>query len=151
MQILWSKPNTTARSSQLFHFDAEDSTELKLFLHVLDVDETSGPFTLLSATASQQIKKRMRYKGRRIDDSRMRAMGADAEWTVITGPRGSGVFADTARCYHFGSRENQRDRLMLMTQFISYFGAKFKATAWTPAVKASGRELDPLQRMVMPV
>lgn len=150
VHVLWTKPNVTSRSSQMFHFDAEDTTELKLFLHVFDVDETTGPFTLLPATSSQRVKKQIRGKIGRVDDTRIRRMSGDEEWTVLTGPSGSGFFVDTARCFHFGSRENQTDRLMLMAQFIPYFGANFKATTWAPAVEASGRKLDPLQQMVMP-
>jgi hypothetical protein len=148
--ILWTKPNATNRSSQLFHTDAEDTRELKLFLHVLDVDETAGPFTILSAATSGRIAKQLGYKGGRLDDAVIQACSNETDWTAITGSSGSGVFADTARCLHFGSRNNQRDRVVLMAQFISYFGANFKATKWGPALKASGRELDPLHRMVMP-
>jgi hypothetical protein len=151
IHILWTKPNSTAMSSQLFHMDAEDTTELKLFVHVFDVDETAGPFTLIPAATSQRIKRHALRGGPRVEPERMRANCPETEWIAITGAAGSGVFVDTARCFHFGSRENQRDRLMLMAQFIPYFGANFKAVEWRPGLAAAGRELDPLERMLMPV
>ena len=58
-------------------------------------------------------------KARIPDDCVERVLGLDAA-TKLVGPAGSSAFVDSARCLHYGSRGNRRDRLLLSIQFLRF-------------------------------
>jgi hypothetical protein len=118
--LVWSPENDTARSSQLFHFDYEDLTQLKMFINIFDTTEEQGPLTFLPADISAQVQKSIgRILGRVSDDQVYQAGGQNHDFKLV-GPRGSGAFLDTSRCLHYGSRFNKRDRLILIVQFLKF-------------------------------
>ena len=92
-------------SSQLYHCDGDDVTQVKIFVYCTDVDVPSGPLTLLDAATTREVQRRTgyRYRHRLSDDQVRAAVGAPREH-VILGPTGTTVFVDTSRCFHFGSR-----------------------------------------------
>jgi len=148
--LLWSPPNDSEHSSQKFHHDYEDTTQLKLFLHVSDVDPSCGPFTLIPAGPSRRIDKKIGYSGGRIDDATVAAAGGAEAVEVITGPSGSGVFVDTSRCLHFGSRGNRRERLMLLVHFLRFTApSNYNPTRCATREAASALDLDAVQRMLL--
>jgi hypothetical protein len=68
---VWYSPHVDRPtwSSQLFHLDHADVTQLKLFLHCGDVSSDSGPLTVLSASDSRRLAKRVNY---RLEQTRVR-------------------------------------------------------------------------------
>jgi hypothetical protein len=93
-------------SSQLWHLDHADVTQVKVFLQCDDVGLSSGPLTVLDATTSRRLAKQVRYTFRqsRLDDDAVAgAVGRDAA-TPLDGPKGTAAFVDTSRCFHLGSR-----------------------------------------------
>ena len=135
--LVWSPENDTARSSQLFHFDYEDLTQLKMFINILDTTEDQGPLTFLPAHVSAQVQKSIgRILGRVSDDQVYQAGGRNQELKLV-GPCGSGAFLDTSRCLHYGSRFNKKDRLILIVQFLKFHSSyrpyiPFKASSTIP-------------------
>ncbi len=147
--LLWSPPNQTAQSSQLFHFDSETTTQLKLFLHVSDVDENHGPLTFLPADASARVAATLGYEDGRLIDEEVERAGGRGCTVTATGVAGSGVLLDTSRCLHFGSRRNRGDRLVLMAQ---YFLFETPSDAKLPLAVPEGLldpPLDPVQRLAL--
>jgi hypothetical protein len=149
LRLLWTQENETEMRSQQFHFDTEDASQVKVFLHVTDVDEETGPFTLIPAAASERVARSIGYEAGRIDDAALAACGAGGDAKAMTGPAESGFFVDTARCLHFGSRRNRNQRIVLLAHFTSYHAPRITPATWAPAVETAGLHLDPLQRMVL--
>lgn len=116
--------NSTARESQLWHFDREDNYILKVFLYLGDVDEGTGPFTYAPGTHK---KGRFRYitpeffdEGgvKRTTDQQMDAVYPRRDWKICTGKKGTLIFADT-RGYHKGGEAKTSDRLMFTCMYTS--------------------------------
>jgi hypothetical protein len=124
---VWYSPNDSTEDdgSQKFHLDHEDLRQVKGFLFIEDVDESSGPFTLLDAAASTTVQRAVNYRmtasEKRLDDDvvfgivdRQRAMS-------LTGPAGTVALTDTSQCFHYGSRAGRRPRVLLAFQYLTPF------------------------------
>ncbi len=145
----WSPPNETKAESQMYHYDGEDKSQLKVILNVVDVDENTGPFTFLTAPASSTIAKTRRHSARLDDEAVESTAGRDAIYRLI-GPKGTVGAVDTSRCLHYGSRGNTRERLILMLQFTRFLAPKASFPNWD--LKALGmrpEELDETRKMVL--
>ncbi|NNF77824.1 MAG: hypothetical protein HKN05_07315, partial [Rhizobiales bacterium] len=90
----WSPPNDSKAESQLYHYDGEDKSQLKIILNVVDVDENTGPFTFLAAPTSESIAKTRRHSARLNDDAVESTIGPGAV-TRLTGPAGTVGAVDT--------------------------------------------------------
>ena len=105
---VWYSPHVDKAtwSSQLFHLDHADVTQLKLFLYCSDVSSPSGPLTVLTASDSRRLAKRVKYRlaQTRVADEDVDAVVPADRRAELDGPRGTTYFVDTSRCFHFGSR-----------------------------------------------
>lgn len=110
--------------SQLWHRDPEDRQILKVFVALDDVDPDSGPFHYAPGThAKGAVRRRPAATTRdgatpRSDDAQMGAVVPPERWVTATGPRGRVVFADT-RGFHKGGHATGRERVLLVTQYLS--------------------------------
>lgn len=150
--LWWSppeEPGAAPSSSQLFHTDDEDSTQLKLFVHVRDVADDQGPFTLLPADVSARVRSAVGSRRVRVADEELaRIAGPDAA-VRLTGPAGSAAFVDTSRCFHFGSRGARRERLVLMVQYLRFHAAAASTFAFRVEPGLTGLDWSPLQRLAL--
>ncbi|MFL5892029.1 MAG: hypothetical protein ACJ75I_04735 [Solirubrobacterales bacterium] len=128
---VWYSPHVAQPtwSSQLFHLDHADVTQLKLFLHCSDVTAASGPLTVLPASDSRHLAKSVDYRlaeTRVTDETVNAAVGPDR--TVLDGPRGTGHFVDTSRCFHFGSRvqAGAPPRQLVVFQYLTPYAFEFQ-------------------------
>jgi hypothetical protein len=115
-------------SSQLWHLDHADVTQVKLFLHCEDVGPGSGPLTVLDAAASRALAKRAGYtfaQSRLADEAVRELAGAG---TPLTGPCGSAALVDTSRCFHFGSRvePGAPPRTLVVLQYLTPYAFAFQ-------------------------
>lgn len=151
-RLWWSPPTeTAAASSQLFHLDYEDRTQVKVFLNVLETREDQGPLTFLPANVSERVRRSLPGLTARMEDEVVHeAGGRDCELRLV-GPAGSGVLLDSSRCLHYGSRLNRRGRLLLIFQFLKVHTA-YRATGeiGTPR-ELPGWQPDPVQALVLGV
>ncbi len=148
-RLWWTPANSSQTGSQLYHRDGEDSRQIKVFVNILEVAADCGPFTLLPADVSAEVKAITRYYSGRLTDETVAATGLAGRAVALTGPAGSGAFVDTSRCLHYGSRGNARDRLVLMFQFTSFLAPKAEDPSWAPALAHSELELDALQKLAL--
>jgi len=149
--LVWSPENETARSSQLFHFDYEDLTQLKMFINIFDTTEEQGPLTFLPADISAQVQKSIgRILGRVSDEQVYQAGGQNHDFKLV-GPSGSGAFLDTSRCLHYGSRFNKRDRLILIVQFLKFHSSYRGYIPFKGPSSFSGFSPDLVQRLVLDI
>ena len=109
-------------SSQLFHCDGDDTTQVKLFVLCNDVTRESGPLKVLPATESERLRREIgyRYKDRVSDDEATRVLGAP-NLEAVEGPAGTVCLVDTSRCFHYGSRVEAEapPRLAAMIQYLT--------------------------------
>jgi hypothetical protein len=119
-----------ARSSQLFHLDGADVSQVKLFVHCTDVTEASGPLTVLDAASSRRLAKKLGYRigDSRVPDERVvETLGNASKPVSLTGPRGTAHFVDTSRCFHFGSRvqDGSPPRTVAVFQYLTPYAFAF--------------------------
>jgi hypothetical protein len=149
--LWWTPANDTAVASQRFHFDNEDERQVKVFVNVFETREEHGPFTFLPADVSQEIRERVGYVTGRVDDEQVDAEGGRGRAIALTGAPGSGGFVDTARCLHFGSRGNRRERLVLMFQFLRFHSPSESTFGFQVPPDLPGLNPDEVQRLVLRV
>ncbi len=129
-------------SSQLYHCDGDDITQVKVFIYCTDVTPESGPLTVLDAARTRQLQERTDYQFRdRLSDDKVRRTIGDATGYPILGPPGTTAFVDTSRCFHFGSRvaPTAPPRLVTMIQY---------QTPYSFVIAADGEESLPFRRLI---
>ena len=117
INVWWTQPNQTAMRSQLYHYDHRDTRQAKLFINLNDVGPDSGPLNFLPAQSSLKVNKVVGYSQGRYTDEEVYSACSPSEVLSTVGTAGSSFFVDTARCLHYGSRENKFERLVLMVSF----------------------------------
>ena len=111
---VWYSPNDSTKDdgSQKFHLDHEDFRQVKGFVFIDDVEETSGPFTLLEAEASAGVQRAVHYRmtpaEKRVEDDVVFGIADRRRAVSLTGPAGTVALVDTSRCFHYGSRAGRR-------------------------------------------
>ena len=148
-RLCWSPPNETSRSSQLFHFDYEDVRQLKVFINIFETNEEQGPLTFLPAGISAQVQKTIGSVVGRVQDEPIYEAGGRHYELKLIGPAGSGAFLDTSRCLHFGSRFNQKDRLVLIIQFLRCHSSYRSTAPFQVSADAVGFNLDFVQKLAL--
>lgn len=147
--LYWSPPNEFVGSSQSFHVDYEDTTQLKVFVNILETRADQGPLTYLPAAKSDLVTQRLGQRERRFSDEEVRRASGGEPQIEVVGPPGSGTFLDTSRCLHFGSRANRRDRVVLMFQFLRPQSAYRPLSGLRLRRPPAGLSLDPAQRLAL--
>lgn len=153
VRLWWSVPSAgpaEPSSSQLFHRDHEDYRQVKLFLNVREVGPESGPFTFLPASTSARVLGRLPHSTGRHSDEEILQHVSPTELVVLTGPVGSGALVDTCSCLHYGSRNESRERLVLMLHFVGYHSTfEPDQRVLTEEVRATMRGADPILDALM--
>ena len=123
LQVFYSEANTDdARSSQLFHCDADATRQIKIFVLCSEVTRANGPLTLLDARTSRQVRSRLGYHfGGKIKDKRLAGIVDESDHHPIVGAPGTVCLVDTTQCFHFGSRveSGTAPRLVTMIQYLT--------------------------------
>ncbi|HEY1707878.1 MAG TPA: hypothetical protein VGG10_06400 [Rhizomicrobium sp.] len=138
-------------TAHLFHLDPEDIISFKVFVHLTDVDDGCGPFHALPADLTQEVLRRVDYRGiGRIPDEEIERMVGWDQVVKVTGPAGTVALADTTRCLHFGGRPREagkpvRDMLvaqyLLPTSFLFPIDGDGPMPRFLPALEANGDDM----------
>jgi hypothetical protein len=120
IRLWWTPVNSELRGSQLFHRDSQTWTQRRAkFIFAMDtIGPECGPFTFLTADASERVAKGIGNPRKKVDDELVFKFAKREELIEVTGQPGAGMFVDTSRCYHFGARARGGERLALMFQFL---------------------------------
>jgi len=122
-RLWWTKPEAYGPGGpQLFHIGARARPvvvrQAKFMIAMSDVDENSGPFTFLPLDISQEIVRAIGYEmGEEVPDEVIFSYAKPSDVRRFTGKAGASIFVDTSRCFHFGRRQQSKERLMLMIQY----------------------------------
>jgi len=117
---LWkSKSNKLANfeGSQKWHLDHEDTKQIKLFIYLMDVDESNGALELINASDSRSFLETSSnsHKEKHFD-----SLELDNKLQRLTGKCGDVFFVDTSRCIHRGARVLDGVRNIMVSQFLPY-------------------------------
>ena len=120
------------RDSQVFHIDPYDHPMVYVILLVRDCTPKSGPFTFLPASVSARTAKSLGYwsRGRpyRLSDEEIYSVADPEQKLELVYPRGTVLFVDTSRCFHFGARDGEVPRFQIMYGLTSVCRADFSET-----------------------
>jgi len=141
------------RESQLYHLDHHDSPLVYVIVLLRDVTENSGPFTFLPVSASNRAAAALNYRERnapyRIADQQMYSVIDRKEAIPFTGPKGSVLFLDSSRCFHYGSRDAAIPRYQMMYAFVSPCRTDFSELLMKPRVYTRSAADSRLRQMVL--
>lgn len=136
-------------SSQLYHCDADDVRQLKIFLLCSEVRRENGPLTILPAEASERIRRETSYAyiDRLTDEQVTQVLGAHQPAELV-GEAGTACLVDTSRCFHYGSRveTGAAARLVAMIQYLSPFAFVVPRGSKGPLAHLVQPSHSPLQR-----
>lgn len=115
--VFYSAVNKTTAGSQLYHIDGDCLAQVKCFINAWDVNKESGAFTFMPKDVTTRT---LRTKGllKQLSDEALYKIVPQAKEIVVEGVPGSGVFCDTSRCLHQGSRARVNPRLIFQFQFV---------------------------------
>ena len=141
-------------SSQLFHADADDIRQVKIFVLCSRVAEENGPLTILGAEQSDHARHANGYqfKSRLTDEQVDQAVGGGASVALVGDP-GTTCLVDTSRCLHYGSRvkPSAAPRLLAMIQYLTPYAFVLHGDerASVPHAALATPALSPLQYLVL--
>jgi len=139
--------------SQIHHLDLHDNPLVYVIVLLRDVTPQSGPFTFLSETTSARACKALRYFSRnskyRVTDEQMYSLVDRSEEKVMTYPRGTVLFLDSSRCFHFGSRDATVTRYQMMYALLSPCRTDFSEYYMQPRVFPVRENDSKLRKMVL--
>lgn len=156
--LFWYSPNKEnfGRSSQYYHFDAQDVRTLQMLLLIDDVDTETGPFVLLEAHESEKLARAVDYKKsgvtKRIDDELVSSHSSSDKIHPIVGPAGSIYIVDSDRCFHYGSRKATKPRFILAVQYFSPYAFTVPVKWWNGLPLAKNPNLhrfNQVERLVL--
>jgi hypothetical protein len=118
-------------NASLWHLDGDDTTQVKVWIHLNDVVPQAGPLTALDASLSEDFAEHTEYDSSveyRIPDDKITAFIGDDDLVVFDGPQGQVDFCDTSRCFHMGSRaeEGCEVRRVFFVKYVTPYSFKFE-------------------------
>lgn len=128
MGVFYSSVNDSISGSQMYHVDGDALSQVKCFVNVWEVGSGGGAFTFLP---KQQTSSSLRSGGllKTISDQRVYQLVPEDRQVAVVGSAGGGVFVDTSRCLHQGSRSRQRPRLVFQFQYVTRPDALLRKTS----------------------
>jgi hypothetical protein len=118
-------------NASLWHLDGDDTTQVKVWIHLEDVVPEAGPLTTLDATKSEEFAEHTEYDSSveyRIPDDKINAFIGEDDLVIFDGPKGQVDFVDTSRCMHMGSRAEPGCpvRRVFFAKYVTPYAFKFK-------------------------
>jgi hypothetical protein len=118
-------------NASLWHLDGDDTTQVKVWIHLADVVPEAGPLTVLDATKSEEFAEHTEYDSSveyRIPDEKINSFIGEDDLVVFDGPKGQIEYVDTSRCMHMGSRAQPGCpvRRVFFAKYVTPYAFKFK-------------------------
>jgi Phytanoyl-CoA dioxygenase (PhyH) len=109
-----------AIQTQLWHRDADDIVNVKMFVYFTDVTRGAGPLCYAPRTHPLGDRRRLPEhddQGRSTDEQ-LAAIVPEREWVYCEGSPGTVVFADTCG-YHKQVKPSGDERMLLVSHYVS--------------------------------
>ena len=110
------------QGSQLWHIDEDYPHTIKLWVYLTDVDENTGPFTVLPGPVSDEVVHFLgKYSSKKVNDAKLKKFMHHK--ISVQGKANTVFLVDTGRCYHHGSRNicSSKGRLAIVIHYTSIF------------------------------
>lgn len=116
--VFYSAISDSIAGSQMYHVDGDALAQVKCFVNAWDVGPGGGALTFLP---KQKTSSSFRSRGllKTISDADVTDIVPEENQIAVVGPPGSGVFVDTSRCLHQGSRARTQPRLVFQFQYVT--------------------------------
>lgn len=152
-QNLDPDPPGAFAQSQLYHLDLHDTPLVYVIVLIEDVTSECGPWTFLPASvsvrAADALGNQKRGRSYRVTDEQMYRVVDEKEAIVFAYPKGTVLFIDSSRCFHYGSRMSYKPRLQMMYAYTSVCRCDFSQTFMQPEPYPIKKEDPALRRMVL--
>jgi hypothetical protein len=152
-QNLDPNPPGPFADSQLYHLDLHDTPLVYVIVLIDDVTSECGPWTFLPASVSARATKALgnQKRGRpyRVTDEEMYRVIDPKEAIVFAYPKGTVLFIDSSRCFHYGSRRSYNPRLQMMYAYTSACRCDFSQTFMQPFAYPIKEKDSALRKMVL--
>ena len=139
--------------SQLYHLDLHDTPLVYVIVLIEDVTSECGPWTFLpasvSARATEALGNQKRGNHYRVTDEEMYRVIDPKEAIVFAYPKGTVLFIDSSRCFHYGSRRSYKPRLQMMYAYTSACRCDFSQTFMQPFPYSIKEKDSALRKMVL--
>ena len=116
--VFYTAINETVDGSQMYHADGDALAQIKCFVNAWDVGPGSGAFTFLPKPDTSRVLRSGGLLKTLSDEDVSQVAPAERQVSAVGAP-GSGVFVDTSRCLHQGSRARTQPRLVFQFQYVS--------------------------------
>lgn len=119
------------KGSQCWHSDFADTKILKFFIYLDDVLKESGPLEIIDKINTKKILKTNNYRwggSKSHDDSLVPE--EFTKYNSLIADKGSIVIADTVSCLHRGSRNPEKQRLILLGSFYTKTSFRYPPLNW---------------------
>lgn len=142
------------RDSQLFHIDPYCTHEVYVLVLLHDIRPDQGPFCFFPESLSQYAAKKLGYWTRklpyRLSDELIYSVLDKKERRDFVYPKGSVLFIDPSRCFHYGSRNTQGTRYQLMYALANPCRTDFSETVVPKNFEFPTKDSDSrLRKMVL--
>jgi hypothetical protein len=148
-----NQPKGHYRESQLFHIDYYAQPLFYVIVLLRDVTMESGPFCFLPASVSAKTTAALNYWSRgkpyRVSDDEVYSVTRKEDLKVLAYPKGTVLFIETSRCFHFGSRDAVIPRYMMMYGFSGACRTEFSEILMKPWTFRTGEGDSRLRKMVL--
>ena len=152
-QNLDPNPPGPFADSQLYHLDLHDTPLVYVIVLIEDVTSECGPWTFLpasvSARATEALGNQKRGRPYRVTDEEMYPVVDPKEAIVFAYPKGTVLFIDSSRCFHYGSRRSYKPRLQMMYAYTSVCRCDFSQTFMQPFAYPIKEKDSALRKMVL--
>ena len=134
LKVLVSPPNHSSEleGSQLWHSDFDDSTNLKIFVFLDDIDWDCGPLQAVPKYDSSVFMRDIGYKWGVVNISH-NDLNVPETYTKpmsFVGSQGTICLIDTVSCLHRGSRHPKRPRKILYATYNTRTSFRFIPWNW---------------------
>jgi hypothetical protein len=138
---LWQTGPTPGQPvrTQLWHRDADDVMNVKLYVYFTPVTTAAGPLTYAPGTHPRGTRRASpeHDADHRSTDEQMAAIVPSGDWRILEGEPGTVVFADTCG-FHKQLKPESEERVKLVAHYVS------AAPYVPPALDLQGVAADPL-------
>lgn len=109
--LKYGRKNNFYAGSPNFHLDRTGLSAVRVFVYLSETDVNSGPVSFLSKKDSVKLERSLGYLSGPLPDSKVFEFIEPSRVFSVTGSTGTIFALDTSKCFHFGSRCTENDRL----------------------------------------